>query len=313
MNIGLIIDESSAFVAFERDKLFESWGADKGQIQLAHTLADVGQSTLFGDTPFSVIQLEDKNVVKAFVDELKKADMGNFQRLATPGLIITTNVARTATRTLEKLIKDAGGVVVLAKEHKNENPAVSIVDSMSLKADVAKFLKEFAGTDYEIVLGVANTLSKLPPAKQRLVTIDDLIVRLPTPAGSVPPWEAGDAALVGNASEAVSKFRRFVETSSLLVPLALMKTKVTKIYKISAILKENPRAQKADVAQALGMPNDWGFSKAYESAKKLGFKTMSEVNQLVIATEAKVKGASSGDPHVFMESMLVNVSMLTRR
>lgn len=313
--IVLIADKQEAYVNFERDRVIKEWGAEREDTRGITNIDEAGLSSLFGPAPISVLELEDKESVRSTVEKFKNAKEADIKRWASPGLIMLTSVDRTSTKTLEKLIQQAGGDIILSKENSKDKtaPAARLVDELSLSREVKSFLKDFAGDDYSSILSLMKTLGDLSPKQQQGITIDDIQVRLPQAPGAVPPWEIEPAILSGDVSKAISLYRRVSKTSNLLIVLAVLKNKFNLIFKIASVMSLNPGMNMAQVAEALKVPNNYPFRLAFDSAKRWGLKTATQVNELLVATEAKVKGGSAGNPHVMMESMILRVSTMVRK
>lgn len=315
VNIALVADKQAAYVSFERDRILKDWGVAWEETRGIQDVAEAGLSSLFGDAPVSVLELPDKENIKSLVEKLKAAKDSDWKRWSTPGIIMLTSVDRNSTKTLEKLIQDHGGEVVLSKENsKDKNPpAARLVDELHISRDAKVFLKDFAGDDYSSILSLMKTLGDLTPKQQQSITVDDLLVRLPQAPGGIPPWEIEPAILNGNVTKAVELYRRVSETSSFLIVLAILKNKFNLVFKIASLMSLNPGMNLDQVAKALKVPNNYPLRLAYDSAKRIGLKKATQIIELMATTEAKVKGGSSGNPHVMMESTIVQVSTTVGR
>jgi len=312
--IALIVDKQEAYVRFERDRILKSWGVEWDETRSIKKIGEAGLSSLFGAAPISVLELNDKSEAKETSEILKKAKESDFTRWGNPGLVIITTVDRTSTKTLEKLIREAGGEVILAKENSKDKtpPAARLVDELSLPRESKAFLKNFAGDDYSSILSLMKTLGDLTPKQQQRITVEDLMVRLPQAPGAIPPWEIEPALLRGDITQAVELYRRVSKTSSYLVVLAILKNKFNLVFKVASLLSLNEGMTLPKLATTLGVPNNYPLKLAYNSAKAWGVKKSLQIIDTIAETEDKVKGGSSADAHVFMETMLVRIATSVR-
>ncbi len=314
-NLVVIADKSEAYVHFERDRVLENWNIDYSGTRAIQKISEAGVASLFGDAPVSILSLDDKESVKNTAEKLKSASASELERWTTPGLIILTSVDRTSTKTLEKLVGDNGGEVILSKESSKAkvSPTEKLVDGLSIPREVKTFLKEYAGDDYSSILALIKTLGALSPKQQQGITIEDLLVRMPQAPGAIPPWEIEPAIMRGDVTKAITLYRRVSQTSHLLVVLALLKNKFKLVFKVATLVEDNPRMTLDQLSKTLGVPNNYPLKLAYESAKKIGPRAATQLIELAAETEKKVKGGSSGNPHIMMEAMITRVAVLVRR
>lgn len=314
MRLVLIADESVAYTGFERDNVLKEWGVDRADTRVITKLDDAGIASLFGDAPTSILTLETKEDVKSTAERLKAATDSDVARYSNPGIIMLTNVSRVSTKTLEKLVDSLGGEVILSKESgSKESPTRKLVDDLSVSREAKVFLIDYAGDDYSSILGLVKTIGALSPKQQQAVSIDDLLVRMPSAPGAIPPWEIEPALLSGNVTKAVELYRRVSQTSNLLVVLAILKNKFKLVFKVASLQSVTPGIQLATVATTLGVPNNYPLRLAFDTAKRLGPQRSTAILELLVETEKRVKGGASGDPHIRMESMLVQISSLAKR
>lgn len=312
--IALIVDKQEAYVRFERDRILKGWGVEWDETRSIKKIGEAGLSSLFGSPPISVLELDDKSDAKETSELMKKASSGDFARWGTPGLVILTTVDRTSTKTLEKLVREAGGEVVLAKENSKDKtpPAERLVDELAIPRDSKAFLKNFAGDDYSSILSLMKTLGDLTVKQQQRITVEDLMVRLPQAPGAIPPWEIEPALVRGDITKAVELYRRVSKTSSYLVVLAILKNKFNLVFKVASLLSLHEGMTLPKLATALSVPNNYPLKLAYNSAQSWGVKKSLQIIDTIAETEDKVKGGSSADAHVLMETMLVKIAASVR-
>jgi len=334
MRLAFIADKSEAYTAFERDRVLKEWDVERSGTRVIAQLDEAGIASLFGDAPVSILQFDSKEQIKATVEKLKVATDDAVARYGAPGLIMLTNVERNSTKALEKLVNDLGGEVILSKESgSKDSPALKLLNELKLSRDAKEFLTNHAGDDYGSILGLVKTLGDLNPKQQAAVSIEDLMVRLPSPPGAVPPWEIEPAILSGNVTKAIEVFRRVAKTSSLLVVLAILKNKFKLVFKIASLLESDPRLTASAVAKLLSptppaadatkaqkelyekaaTKDNYPLKLAMDTAKRVGVLKATRIIELIATTERKVKSGAGGDPMVQMESMLVQISSLAKR
>lgn len=315
VNIALVADKSEAYVAFERDRILERWGFQWSDARHITQISEAGVASLFGDPPVSILSLEDKEQVRVTAEKLKTSSDDEKKRWAKPGLIILTSVDRTSTKTLEKLVGEAGGQVVLAKESSKDktSPAERLINELSLSREAREFLKDFAGDNFTSILSLLKNLGGLKPEQQTRITVEDLIVRLPQAPGSIPPWEIEPAILRGDTTKAIELYRRVAKTSHFLIVLAILKNKFHLVFRVAALLDEQPRASLEQIATMLKVPNNYPLKLATETAKRFKTPKALQCLEIIAVTEGKVKGGSSGDPHVAMETMIARLSVGSKR
>lgn len=307
MKLALVIDKSEAYRSFTRDRLLLEWGLSKENTQEVSAISEVGSSTLFGGSPASIIHIDSIDVIKKTFEQL---DSGNFDYAFDSGLIITTDVNRNSTKKLEALISKAGGSLHAPPGKKEESIQVKILSELSLSPEVRKFVLSYVGEDYVELLPLVNAISKLPPAAQRKVSIEDVYIRFPQPPGNVAPWEIETPLMRGDVKETLSIYRRIETGKSGLLALAVIKNKVTLSFRAAVIKTENPRATEAQIAEYLGVPNNYPLKLAIKSATKYGLNIFAQAVQIVSVTEAKVKGGSAAPMSATIESGLVKLCRL---
>lgn len=313
MKLALVIDKAITYVEYERDKVLKSW--DVTSYEREKNLSNVGEATIFGPADTSVLHLTDINSVKKTVDDLQRIiDNDEAEKKFSSGLVITTIVARNSTKKLEKLVSDLGGKVIVAKENSKDKTNVSekILNDLNLQYDVRKFLVDYSADDYDSIINVVRNISSIPFDKQRFVSIEDVVMRMPQPPGSIPPWEIEKPIMAGDANKTIELFRRINYHSHYLVVLSVLKNKFLTSWRISGLLATG-NYSLASAAEALGVANNYPFKLAYNTAKSLGVETLTFCVKILADTEMKVKGGSSADSIIHMELALVQIANKLRR
>lgn len=312
VNLAFVVDGSEAYVKFERDRILKEWGIQWDETRTITKIDEAGSASLFGDPPVSILTIETKEEIRPIVERLKEASKSDLSKWTNPGILLLTSVARTSTKTLEKLISDLGGQVSLSKSAPKESPSAKLVEELSVPRDVKNFLKDYAGDDYSSILSLISSLSSLTPRQQQGISIEDLLVRMPQQPGAIPPWEIEPAIMNGNLTKAIETYRRVSKTSHLLVVMAILKKKFDLCFKVASILQNNPSASKEKIASDLGVKNDYPLQLSISLAKRIGFAKSLQIVEIAAETEAKVKGGSSGSSEVLMEVMIARITHLAK-
>lgn len=312
LKLILIIDKSQAYISFQKNRVLDSWQTPASDLKVISSMSEAGRGTLFGGGVVSLLTLDDAEAVKQTVETLEKAKAnGELSSLIGDGVVITSQVARTSTKKLEKLVKELGGDLIISAVDRKEKVSTSekLLSELNLNPAAREYLLAYVGDDYEALVPLIKTMSALSPKQQLTVTEQDLAIRMPQPKGAVPPWNLERPLFAGDLTTSIDIFRRVSEHSSPLVVLAVLKNKIAAAYKVSAILESNPRASDAELSKAAGVKaQQLYFVK--QNHKKYGRMKLQRAAALVADTEAKVKGGSGADPMVNMEIMLVRIANL---
>lgn len=305
VKLSFIMSDSKAFLRDEVLRITEEWGFNKSNVTYVEewtpTLAS-GAVSLFGDISITHLDLSDSNKLKAFVKLMrdKKTEHMFEGNWFGEGLIITSTHAR-GTKKIEDSVKAAGGKV--HKKAKPEEMKKKLLGRTFLSKDAKSFLDSYAGDDYQILIGVINQVESMTKEEQEKLTIDDLIVRLPSKPGSLPPWEFVNPMMEGNAKKAIELYERSVEGSHVLVTMQLARRKLQLLYRLKLLQLAGIRDSKKQ-AEAIGErngPNIWITAKV---AQRLDVSTTEYLAKLALHTEAGLKGHSSADPHILFKNFI---------
>lgn len=312
----LIIDKSDAYCHFKRDQTLGAWGIEDDNIQTVTSLDEVGATTLFDDSPTSVMNMEEVDEVKLLVANLEKrlgspAARAAFLASLEEGLIIMTQVPRTSTKKLEALVTSLGGEVVVPPGKKDAPLVEKLLGELDLTPAVRRFILDYVGSNYEAVLPLVRTLSEIPRAHHRKITEEDIQIRFPGNKGEVPPWELEKHLLAGNMTGTIDTLRRIHRHSHLLVPLSILKNKFQLAYRISALLESGITGEAA-LAEVLGQPKNYPFTLAVQSAKKYKRAKLERVVLILDRVDRAVKGGSAAPDLAIFEAALVEISLTLR-
>lgn len=303
--IEFIMSDSEAHLRDEVLRISKDWGFSKSNVKTIEEWNPAlvrGSVSLFGEVSMIHLDLSDKNKLKTFVSlisDKKTKDMfeGNW---SGPGLIITCTTAQ-GTKKIETLVTSSGG-----KVHKKAKPAEmkkALFKRLKLNESVKSFLDSYAGEDYQILIGVVNEIEKLDEKTQKEMKIEDVLVRIPSKPGSLPPWEFINPLLNANAKQAIELYERAVVGSHVLVTMKLARAKLQLLHRIK-ILQQAGIYKAEEQARILGErngPNIWTVAKV---AQRLSVPTTEYIAKLCVQTEANLKGYSNMDPDIIFKNFI---------
>lgn len=314
MKIAVIIDKSDSFLHFEKNKVLSSWG--ETEIEEVDSFDNVGALTLFGESPVSHLFLKDTSEIKKFVEQLESVVKSNhIEEKLSKGLIITTTVARVSTKKLEKIVNDLQGEVILAKESSKDktNVASKILDSTSLSKEVKNFIEDYVGQDYDNVISFVSSVSTLPPSVQKKITVNDAIIRMPQPPGSVAPWEIEKYINSGDTNKMIEIYRRISYHQHPLVVIALLKNKMWVSYLIASVMKVSSDSSVKEIAEIVGQKeSSYPFKLSLQYADRVGYERLELILKEILVMESKLKGLSSTNDDVEMEMFLLRLTNIIK-
>lgn len=315
LKLALVIDKSKSYTDFQKERILKDWNILPSELKKVSGLSEVGGSTLFGKAPTALLVISDADEVKSIVKTFEEIQAASsIHSVVGEGLIIMTSVARTSTKKLETIIAALGGEVVIAKPGAKDGMTTGekLINDLGFTREVKNYLLAYVGDDYEALIPIARSLSDIPKDQHKRITIEDIYIRLPKAPGAVPPWEIEKPLFADNISKTIEVFRRIHQNSDLLVVLFVLKNKMTLAYRAGAMIEANPRISSADVADALGVTDNYPLKLAMGQHKRYGLEKLEKIAQLLADTERKVKGGSAMRGDVTMEIMLVEFQRILR-
>lgn len=305
----LIMSDSEAYLRDEVMRISSEWGFNKSNVKTVEEWNPAlvrGSVSLFGEVSMVHLDLSDKNKLKDFAGLIglkKEPDLFEKENWFGSGLIITSTHAQ-GTKKVENLVTKAGGSI--QKKAKPEEMKKVLMERVNLNRDVKNFLNAYVGNDYQILIGVVNQLEKLSEQQQKDLTIDELIVRLPSKPGSLPPWDFINPMLQGNAKDAVELYERAVEGSHVLVTMQLARKKLQLVYrlKLLQLAGVTNSQEQATILGEKNSPNIWITAK---TAQKINVKTAEFLATLSLVIEAHLKGHSNADPDLIFKNFIASV------
>ena len=315
MKLALILDKSSAFRDFQRASILKQWQSDT-DVQRVNSLDEVGQETIFGNPPTAVMELDDIITVKKLVKDLESYSSKNeLNHKLRYGLVLVSGANRNSTKKLEQIVNHLGGCVILAKESSKDKSSVTtkLLSNLSLGRSEKRFLEDYVAEDYDSLLSLLRSLETLTPKQQSMITVSDLMIRLPQPPGSIPPWEIEKPLMQGDAPETISVYRRIILHSHPLVVLSVLRNKMQLMWRIAVLEHFHGITDRAQLSAVLSVSNSYALKLAQNMSRQLGLDVCQKLTELIAQAETDLKGGSQADTSVTMELLLVQIAKQVRK
>lgn len=314
MKLALILDKSSAFRDFQRASILKQWQSDT-DVQRVNSLDEVGQETIFGNPPTAVMELDDISTVKKLVKDLESYSKNELNHKLRYGLVLVSGANRNSTKKLEQIVNHLGGRVILAKESSKDKSSVTtkLLSNLSLGRSEKRFLEDYVADDYDSLLSLLRSLETLTPKQQSMITVADLMIRLPQPPGSIPPWEIEKPLMQGDVPETISVYRRIILHSHPLVVLSVLRNKIQLMWRIAALEHFHGITDRAQLSAVLSVSNSYALKLAQNMSRQLGLDVCQKLTELIAQAETDLKGGSQADNSVTMELLLVQIAKQVRK
>jgi hypothetical protein len=314
MKLALILDKSSAFRDFQRASILKQWQSDT-DVQRVNSLDEVGQETIFGNPPTAVMELDDISTIKKLVKDLESSSKNELNHKLRYGLVLVSGANRNSTKKLEQIVNHLGGRVILAKESSKDKSSVTtkLLSNLSLGRSEKRFLEDYVAEDYDSLLSLLRSLETLTPKQQSMITVADLMIRLPQPPGSIPPWEIEKPLMQGDVPETISVYRRIILHSHPLVVLSVLRNKIQLMWRIAALEHFHGITDRAQLSAVLSVSNSYALKLAQNMSRQLGLSICQKLTELIAQAETDLKGGSQADDSVTMELLLVQIAKQVRK
>lgn len=309
MKIALIIDKSEAYLKYKVSEILADWGNSNSE--QVENINEPPVSGLFGDAEPSIMLIKDTNKMKETVAVIEKNGNDWLEENYSNGLIITTIIARTSTKKIEKIVKDLGGLVDIPPTAKEGTLTERLVDELNLSNEVRSYLLSYIGDDYETLIPIVRGVKEIPKKLQSKITVEDMYYRLPTPPGAVPPWTIEEHILKGDVTNTIETFRRVHEHQHLLVAISLLKGKFQNYYKLK-VLQENYVGDD-DIAKILGLKSKGQLYYLKKNVNRLSIENLENIVKILERNEAKAKGAGREPTVALTEKSLVQICQYFKR
>lgn len=304
MKLFLIIDKHEAYRDYKIDKTLEEWGTSRKNLKTIDTIKTTSGMDLFGDTPVSIITFYNNlDGLKKMIETITKMSKQELEESFPEGLIISTDAQRNSTKKLEKFVEEIGGTLSLMTPDKDSDKmSLRFVNELNLTKPVKELLLSYVGDDYETLIPLVKTLSKIPKNKHKNITEEDILVRLPQAKGKIKPWDVMNKMDRNDLSGAIESARRVFQHSYYLVLLTMMKNQYQGMYRIGILSQQG--CNDNEIKEITGV-NNVGVLK--NKASKIPLAKLQRIVNIVSDTETKVKGGSSVDGENLVELMIMKI------
>ena len=217
--LRLVVDKDASFGVFQEALArVELGGVPAHYVRDGEPLAACREGTLLdgGDSSSLIVRRVPADDVKRFSQFFGGlVEGGDVARAAEPGLLIVCECPRTSTRKLEKMVRDAGGdVVVIPKPARGRSVADELLDCTGLSAAAKRFLRGYAGEDFQVIVPVLSQIMLgVERRDQHRISVDNLTGRL-LREGSLKPWLVEEPIFRGDGAEALRVSPRVVRWRS---------------------------------------------------------------------------------------------------
>lgn len=310
MRLHLVSDDQESFAKFLAESLWEEWGVDLSEITQTNSLNGPAGLTLFGDTPPVQLKIDKNTNIPALTEGLEGIGKSGLETAYASGLILVSGgVGVQKLKKLEKAVKGLGGTSqIKTKSAASKENANELLSLLSLNSESRNFLKDYVGEDYTTLLPLVRSISKLPKAQQRKITVEMLTDRIPQPPGAVPPWEMEKPFYKGDKSEVIRIAHRVIQgtPSRVLLVMWFFRTKISDLARVSSVLAQDPKISTEDLSNATGVKG-YPLTLARNRAKSLSNSKILEMTELVLEYDRLIRGGSSMNGIVLVEILIVEL------
>lgn len=308
-NICMIIDNSEAYLRTKSEEIFKEWGFDRNSVKEISNWKDTPASmSLFDERLMTILNLSNKNDLKSFSDLItnkKTKERFDNKQYWGNGLIIITTHATGIKKIEENIKKNNGSVFKKEKANKRKDELLS---ELSIPVDTKKFVANYAGEDYDLLLSFYNEINKLPKNEQKNISIEKAYSFFPPILGSVLPWEFLNELMNGHTGESINTFRRTIKNTHILVPMVFLQKKMALLLRYRyAMIDKIPNNKIAEAIGEKNGPEIWSISKV---AQRITPATAEQIALITTKLESDLKGGSSVDSNQQFISTLAQIGLL---
>lgn len=307
MKLLLISDSSEAVAMHARDAAIAEWGLEHGTRNI-EKIAEAGAINLFGEAPLSLLSIDGASELKQVVSDLEKLD-SNSSKLAH-GLIITTDVGGNQIKKLQNLVVKLGGEAKVVTKSKSVDTAPDLVASLNVSAKIKDFLVDWAGQEPGQLVSLVRAIEAIPPSRQAQLTMDDIMIRLPLPPGSIAPWDIEKPLLAGNVDETISTYRRIVSHSAPILVQFVLYGKFSTMHKVAAIVENDPSITNDQINEILGLKGRQIYFLR-PTAKRFGAAKLEKCVDILAKTEDALKSGAA-DANLTYEVAILKILLTLR-
>ena len=198
--------------------MLASWGVRATGVVRATRMDGRARPGLLGGARGTILTLSNRDSVEDAAHALTGLDAAGVDRLVGSGMVILLRIPATmkASRMIERTAKLVGAGYE-NPPHDREGEISRILNGCSLRTTVIAGLREYVGDSYDILLPVIASIASEPKEDQRRMTLDDVMIRIPSKPGQVTPWSGGfgesmdELAMSGRTDDAMIKAKRVLD------------------------------------------------------------------------------------------------------
>lgn len=304
----LVVDNHAAYRDYQIDRILEDWGTERKDIRVMETFTTSCSADLFGVTPVSMITfLNNLDGLKTMIQQFVTMDKDSFNNSFPEGLIIVTDAKRVSTKKLETHVKTLGGTMsLMTPENESQKVSLRLANEMKLRKPVKDFLLSYVGDDYETLIPLVRSITKLEPRYQQKITEEDLLIRLPLPKGAIKPWEVRNHMTKGDVNGTIESARRVFHHSHYLVLLTMLRNQYQNMYRLRVLMDVS--SDNDTVKEVTGAKN---LTYLKRDVKNLSVEQLEQIVETIATTETNVKGGSYINGETLVELMLIDIMKIS--
>lgn len=308
-NLIFVVDSNIPYLDSVVSDYTKKWGYDVSSRIDTSVWSDslVNQNNLFGTKNIVHLNLRDSKDLKVFSEDIKKNPQEFTGDWFGNGLIITAKDARSIKK-IEDVISNCNGIVV--KKRKPKEVVADLLKDLSVSNNIKTELTNFAGDEYDLILGVVKYLKNLPVEEQKNISLEQVLLRIPFPPGQVPPWEFVNPLFEGNLKSAIDKLERSMTKTHALLPLSMLSKEIDKLYKY--VILNTLKVKDTDKLKPMGLNNQYGLISVKKIKTKLSIETVEYLVNLVHLADSDYKNGRVYNSNVYMRSLLTKISYAIR-
>lgn len=255
-----IVDSSKVFVDYMVKKTLKDHQVARDKVRYSQTLSEALSFDLLGDTELDLISISDTESLSKIVEELESISE------SPKGILFAVTIPRNRTRKFEKLVKDNGGEIVLAKGKGKETGLDIALNSLPLKKEVKAFIKDYVGEDEDQGISLASRLGEEDLGELSKWGIPEIKRAISDKVGNSQPWHLENAVVNDDQVELCRQLLRIETNDSALPAIGFM---MKRFSEMNLILSH--KGSKEEISKAIGK-NGFAFNMIYNQARRIGRK-----------------------------------------
>lgn len=319
------------------DGIVNGWGFDYSARTTVNDVDKRARESIFGDSIVTILKINDpsKDHNKAMLARTTAQLKENAADVVGEGIVILFSLPENLKEVKDfiETIKKSGGEYQSPKKNK-QSEIDEIISRVSLNRETKTDLLEYVGESYDTLLPVVNSIKDMTPDRQRRLSFEDLLLRIPQKPGQQSPFGQGfgkdkvpgftDYIVERNAQAAMAKLNRLIDggTPEILLVVILRK-RFAEMYSLKALLSEG--VTDYDAAETLDLPDPrfYGSKGKDPRTGKSGYPTKMKIDECrgwsleqledavrtISTAEAVIKG-KGGQLHMAMDPPTVMTWMI---